>query len=314
MVPLVAACNGSGSSGPATQPDANNGGGSDAAEMADASSGTGRPPGVALCYTPAAEMNPATVMFKAALRAGNRDMRAAAIDALDAATKATPGEEELELLLGLGHLWRLAEPLAGEDAPLTQLGDAVAARDHLKTAYQLCPTDHRIPAWLGPILVRFGRNLNDMAMVEEGLMVLDQGIAAYPSFVLFSKLLVYADAPREDPDFQNALDAVLANVDACAATPNDPACTNMIVPHNREGGILFLGDVLTKALKRDEAEAAYTGGMAEPGFATWSYQSELTDRLDNLDARIELYSNASTDDDPIAAWGQANQCALCHTE
>lgn len=310
---LVAACSGAHTSTNDT-PDAASQRPPDAAAALDAAVGPTRPPGVALCYTPTAEAHPATVMFKATLRAGDRAARASAINALDSAVMALPDEEELQLFLGLGHLWRLAEPLSGEDAPLSQLSDATAARDHLKLAYQLCPTDHRIAAWLGPILVRFGQQLNDTNMVNEGLMVLDQGIAAYPSFVLFSKLLVYADSPRDSADFQNAFNAVVANVGACNQTPADPACTNSTVPHNREGGLLFMGDVMTKALEHDQAQAAYQGVMTEPTYPAWSFHAVVTDRLQNLDANIALYSNTSTTDDPPAAWRAANQCALCHTQ
>jgi hypothetical protein len=164
------------------------------------------------------------------------------------------------------------------------------------------------------VLIQFGRQLNDMNQINEGMMVLDQGIAAYPSFVLFSKLLVYANSPRQSPEFKTAFDAVVANAGACEQTPNDPACTNLTVPHNREGGVLFMGDAFTKALERDEALAAYTGMMNDPGFATWSFQSIATERLQNLDARIALYSNTSTTDDPAAAWTANNQCALCHQQ
>lgn len=304
---------GSSGEGPGNTPDASSVG-TDASGNADANPVATRPPGVMLCYSAVAEAHPATTMFKAALRAGDRSVRAARIDALDAAVKALPDEEELHLLLGLAHLWRLAEPLSGESSPLAQLSDATAARDQLKLAYQLCPTDYRIPAWLGPVLIQFGRQLNDTNQINEGLAVLDQGIAAYPAFVLFSKLLVYADSPRTSPEFQNAFNAVIQNVDACAQTPNDPACSNLTVPNNREGGGLFLGDVLTKALEHDEAKAAYQTAMNEPGFASWSFNGTVADRLQNLDSRIALYSNTSTSDDPPAAWNATNQCALCHQQ
>lgn len=284
------------------------------ASSVDASTAPTRPAGVALCYTPTAQTHAASMMFRASLRAGDRNMRAAAITALDAAVKALPNEEQLELFLGLAHLWRLAEPLPGEDQVQSQLTDATGARDHLRRAYQLCPTDHRIAAWLGPVLVQFGRQLNDQNQVNEGLMVLDQGIAAYPSFVLFSKLLIYADSPRDTPEFKSAFDAVIENQDACNLTPHDPACTNSTVPHNREGGLLFMGDMLTKGLERDAALATYNALMTEPGYPTWSFHAVATDRLQNLDARIALYGNTSTSDDPAAAWKANNQCALCHTQ
>lgn len=272
-----------------------------------------RPPGVALCYSSVATNHAATAAFQDAFRAGDRSKRAAAIEMLTAAADALPDEEQLHLMLGLAHLWRLAEPLPGEDTLSEQLPSALGARDHLKRAYELCPTDHRIAAWLGPILVRFGRTLQEQATIDEGLAVLDRGIAAYPSFVLFSRLLVFADSPRDAPEFQTALGAVLTNIDACAATPTDPACTNSTVPHNREGAGLFLGDVLAKAGRRAEAEAAYTGASTGADFPSWSYQAEITERLQTLDDRITRLANADPADDPPVAWAAANQCALCHT-
>lgn len=269
-----------------------------------------RPPGVALCYTPVADNHAATIAFRAALDAGDRSQRASAIDALDAAVKELPQEEELHLLLGLAYLWRLAEPLPGEESGTTQLNAAIGARDHLKIAKQLCPTDARIAAWLGPIQVQMGRRLNDQKTINEGLAILDEGIAAYPSFVLFSRLLVYADYPRTSPEFQQALSAVLENIDACDGLPGDPACTNLTVSHNTEGGALFLGDVMAKGGLRTEAHAAYMGAMNGASWSSYMYKDTIVERLQNLDARIAAYESGN---DPASAWTATNQCALCHT-
>lgn len=289
--------------------------GDDVAADAGIDAHVGRPDGVALCYSPAADADPATTGFWTALRAGDRAARDAAIAALDAAASAAPAEEEFHLLLGLAHLWRLAEPLPGEVTPAIQVASATGARDHLRRAYELCPTDHRIAAWLGPVLVQYGRAVNDAAMIAEGEAVLDAGIAHYPSFVLFSKLLIHADAPRDAPEFQQALDAVLANGDACSAVVADPACEDHPhAAHNREGGVVFFGDALVKAGRRAEAEAIYMAGLREPAYATWDYQTLLTERLATLDARIAAYATPDTADDPVAAWAASNQCAMCHSD
>lgn len=279
----------------------------------DAPSGPSRPAGVALCYSATAEHDPSIVQFRTVFGAGDRSMRAAAITALDSATTALPNEEEIQLFDALAHLWRLAEPLTGEDGALAQLGDATAARDKLKAAKQLCPTDARIDAWLGPVLVQFGRTLSDQQMVADGLAALDEGIAAYPSFVLFSKLLVYADADRTNADFQNALDAVTANIDACTHTPTDPACTNTTVPHNLEGAMIFLADVYAKAQRETDARAALTGLPSSAGWSTWTFQAVQVERLHDLHAHVTAYGTATTSDDPVSAWKASNQCALCHT-
>ena len=293
---LLAACSSSGTSEP----------------MPDAPADPGRPDGVALCYSPAANANAAVIAFDTALRAGDRAARADRITALDAAAKAMPNEEKVHLFLGLAHLWRLAEPLPGEEVPAMQAPSAIAARDHLEKAYELCPTDHRIAAWLGPVLVRFGRVLNDQPTIDRGLAILDQGIAHYPSFVLFSKLLVFADLAYDAPEFVKAVDAVFENVDACAATPADPACTNATVPHNAEGAGLFLGDALAKGGHRAEADKAYRDTAAGPAFASWSFQADLAARTANLDDRIAKLRNSDPADDPAVAWQSTTQCVFCH--
>ena len=54
-------------------------------------------------------------------------------------------------------------------------------------------------------------------MIEEGLAILDTGIENYPEFVLFSKLLTYADEDVNSPEFQNAFEAVRDNTSPVAA-------------------------------------------------------------------------------------------------
>lgn len=295
FVVLVAACS---SSDPAPSP--------------DAPESPGRPDGVALCYTPAGNSHPAVIAFDTALRAGDRAQRADRITDLEMAAKAMPDDEKVNLFLGLAQLWRLAEPLPTETDVGTQANAAIGARDHLQKAYDLCPTDHRIAAWLGPVLVRFGRALNDQATVDKGLAVLDQGIAHYPSFVLFSKLLVFADLPYDAPEFVKAVDAVFENIDACGKTPSDPACTNATVPHNAEGAGLFLGDALAKGGHRAEADKAYRDTTLGPAFASWSFQADLSARTANLDDRIAKLRNSDPADDPPVAWQATTQCVYCH--
>lgn len=290
-------------------------GGSDPPEAVPDETPT-RPEGVALCYTELAETHAATKAFRAALAEGDRGSRAAAVDQLDAAVTEHPEEAELALLLGLAQLWRVAEPLESDQAVFVQ--SALAAREHLARAYELCPTDHRIPAWLGPVLVNMGRALQNQDIIDEGLAVLQKGIDHYPSFVLFSKVLVYADEPADSPDFQNAVDAVYANVDDCSAEDggltNDPACNNgAAVPHNLEGSAVFLGDVFAKSGRKSDAMSFYKSAEQSEDYASWDWHDLLADRMETLDARVAAYGTSSAADDPDAAWTSGYQCAICHT-
>jgi hypothetical protein len=273
-----------------------------------------RPEGVALCYSALSSAHEATLAHWTALRGGRLEDRAAVIADLAQAATEYPEEEELALLHGLANLWRVAEPLPEQVADQGGLiTAATTARSELERAYELCPTDHRIPAWLGPVLVNTGRALMDDATIENGLAVLQQGIDHYPSFVLFSKLLVFADRPKSDPDFQQALDAVFENVAVCEA--GDPACTNHAhAAHNVEGASVFLGDVLAKAGDAAMARGFYEMAMQSPDYASWDYQALLLDRLENLDARVQAYETEALDDDPEAVWTSDKQCSICHRE
>ncbi len=279
--------------------------------------GDARPAGVALCYTDLSRSHPATQAFYAALSGGHAADRLAAITALEAARAEHPNEEQLALLVGLGYLWRIAEPLPEEAGDLAvTAASATKSRDALEAAYALCPTDHRIPAWLGPILVNTGRALGDEATVAEGLAVLQQGIDHYPSFVLFSKLLVYADLPATDPDFQMALAAVEANTDYCASgSPDDPACLNTAAAwHNVEGASVFMGDVFAKAGRKADALGFYEQAKTSATYADWPYQALLDDRIATIDARVASFTDMDATNDALSSWSADNQCSICHQQ
>jgi hypothetical protein len=280
----------------------------------------GRPIGVAECYSAMSSSHAATQRHWQALRSGDLEGRGAMIDALTAAVDAFPNEEEFALLLGLASLWRVAEPLESESLdPFLSLNTIQVAQSELERAYAMCPTDHRIPAWLGPIKIRMGRMLEDDALVKEGFAVLDKGIQHYPGFVLFSKLLVYADLPASDPDFKNAIDAVRENAVYCGSVATglsrDPACNNHPhAAHNIEGSSVFLGDMYAKAQDRAAALAAYESAKAAPTWSSWDYHELLEKRIATLDTRMTALASADTSDDLEPAWASQIQCSLCHRD
>jgi hypothetical protein len=279
-----------------------------------------RPPGVALCYSAASSSHPATTRYWDVVRRGDMSARAKVIDELAAAAAASPDEEEFALLLGLANLWRVAEPTLLEALnPFLTLESVDTAQKQLERAYALCPSDHRITAWLAPIKIRMGRMANDAAMVATGFELLNRGIAHYPGFVLFSKFLVYADLPATDPEFAKAVDAVRENAVYCG-TPElglsrDPACRNHPrAAHNVEGSAVFLGDMYAKAQDRAAALAAYRSAKATGTWDSWDYRELLERRIAELDARMTGAATPSPFDDLQPAWASQIQCSLCHRD
>jgi hypothetical protein len=274
--------------------------------------GSQRPSDVVPCYTSAASDHPAVKGYWEVALSADYAARPAALAALQAAAEQS-NEEEITLLNGLGNLWRLAEPTEAERTDTAGfISAALTAKNQVQRAFDLCPSDYRIPAWLGPILVNMGRQLSDQSSIDMGLAVLQVGIDHYPSFVLFSKLLVYADRPASDPDFQKALDAVDADIGACGdlGTSRDPACRNgEHTAHNVEGAALYLGDAYAKAGRKADALAIYRGAQVAAEYPTWPFRSVLEQRIAGLDARIAAYANGQ---EPEAAWSSKSQCSVCH--
>lgn len=276
-----------------------------------------RPPGVALCYTPLADQQPATLAFWIAFAGAEPQSRASVISQLQTAVTTYPKEEELALLLALANLWRVAEPLPSEASDQAGMEQAaLAAQTNLQTALTLCPTDYRIDAWLSILLVAEGEALGAQSTINQGLQDLATGIAHYPSFVDFSKVLLYADRAPTDPDFQQALQAAQASVTACgnAATSLDPACNDTPhAAHNIEGAAVFLGDLYAKAGQKSQALDYYDGAKAGPAYASWAFQSLLAQRIATIDARIAA---ASAPDGGAAGvdnvWDSTIQCTICH--
>ena len=273
-----------------------------------------RPSGVAHCYTAFSNRHAATRDFWVVFRSGDLQSRARAVAGLARAAAAHPQEEEFALLNGLANLWRVAEPLpAEEDDNESFVVAALTARSELERAYALCPTDHRIAAWLGPILVNMGKATGDANSIEQGLAVIRKGMDHYPGFVSFSKLLVFADRPREHTEYQDALATVRANIATCS--PRDPACSNHAhAAHNAEGAAVFYGDALAKGGDRQAALDAYGIAHRARSYDEWNYQALLRDRIATLDARISAFGTSDTADDPQSAWQSTVQCSICHVQ
>ena len=314
-VSAVGACaSNDGSSAPVAASDA--GVLTDAGDPVTAAVNAGRPASVRVCYTSTSQAHPARAAFWSALRANDASKRVKVIEDLEAAAASLPNEEELALLNGLAHLWRLAEPLESEKGDVgVTVQSAARAQAELQRAYELCPTDHRIPAWLGPVLINGGRAMGNAQLVADGFAILQRGIDHYPAFVLFSKLLAYANEPASSEDFQKALAAVNDNIHYCTTSPNDPACTNTFqAAHNFEGSMVFLGDVYAKAQRRAEALGFYNQAKGASTYGAWQWKSLIEDRIATIDARVTAYGTPATSDDHPAAWNAAWQCSVCHQQ
>jgi hypothetical protein len=185
-----------------------------------------------------------------------------------------------------------------------------------------------------PALVGAGRAMGNDGLVQQGIGILNQAVAAWPEFNLFCLGLAYDQLPAFHPDYGKAVDAALDNVDACLgehvdrdvpdiskylgqATTEGPkrACWNTwLAPHNAEGFYLWVGDLLVKQGKVAAAKVMYANVPRIAEYAQWPYRHLLDDRMrSDLDAKAALYQDADPKNDPPFGGEEENRrCVVCH--
>ena len=307
----------SGRTTPASASDAN--AGSAPADAAPASAGAGTAGEVALgyadCSTEFSWSHPAVQRQREVFKHSDYDARPNLITELEEAGAAYPDEEHFALLTGLMRVWRILEPAGLETIDLLGMLDMTEkAEKDLLRAYELCPTDHRIAAWLGPLWVKWGRAIGDTDKVEAGIALLQQAALHYPSFITFTQLVSDSVLPASHPGFQRALDSVEYYRKHCNGHLLGPGCFDgPHPPHSPEAAGLYFGDTLAKAEDREGALAWYSGAMQAPEYASWPFRNLLEQRIQTLDTRIAAAATPDTaDDEPF--WDSQPQCALCHRE
>jgi hypothetical protein len=104
-----------------------------------------------------------------------------------------------------------------------------------------------------------------------------------------------------------------ADKSPCAVALRDPSCLDTPhAAHNLEGSDLFIGDLSAKLKDRAAALSHYNDAKTRPGWASWSFQDVIEERIRTLDARIAAAASPSTSDDFENAWSSQLQCSLCH--
>jgi hypothetical protein len=244
---------------------------------------------------------------------------------LTAAVLENPRDAETVLLLAHTHLWKVAERARVEVRDPTITDHLVLAEHFFEEAYRLNPGDHRIIGWLGSARVSLGAVRQDLVLSGEGNRLLREGVNRYPQFNLFTAAFTHAGLPVDSPGFRDALDQLWRNVDNCSGVRDsdtstariyelalraDRSCANSSkVPHNFEGFILNLGDMLLRSGRPDEAMGTYARARLSPTYAEWPYRNLLEERIRNApEAARRAREGQRT---PMMA-GSAYTCAACH--
>ena len=203
---------------------------------------------------------------------------------------------------------------------------AMNARASRGSHGELCPGDYRITAWLGPILINTGRFMQDEAMIEEGLAILDEGIANYPEFVLFSQScsptpMKTSTVPsskmllkRFEPTHLPVAVTRLSPMPALSSNPTlkiQPALTTSEL-RTMSRVLLSLSAMSTSRLVTTRPRPAFTQGLETIDSKNWQYRSLLEDRLADLETFRKKHPNGMQRMDVVGSGAPKSNVRFCH--
>jgi len=273
--------------------------------------------------------------FLTSLSAGSYENLPEAMRLLTAAYLQNPRDASISFHLGMAHLWKLAERSRESVRDPTITDHLILADWYLREAHRLDPSDARIPGFEGSVKMALGSLHQDEALKRRGYFTLKDGMKAYPEFNLFTMSFVLSNAPRTDPKFADAIDYAWKNVDLCVGHPvdrtasgvhrlaadfpaviargsHDRACQNPpSAPHNMEGFLLHMGDVLVKKGDVETGREIYALAKAAPTYAAWPYGNVLDARIEQASARARAFASGVTPP-PELMFQSAYACVGCH--
>jgi hypothetical protein len=226
---------------------------------------------------------------------------------LTGAWAADPNDARTNLLLGLVHLWALAEGSARDPAALQH---AILGDFHFARYERLEPNDRRVPSWHIPILM----TLATVERAGDRLPALAQEFrAAYerdPAFHSVSLAMRLYHQPADSAEFRDGR-AILSRADAtCGKDAVLPDCRNEPRwSHNVQGFLLFRADYALRSNDLKEAEALLQQAKKEAGWDTFPFKREVQQRLADLPAQATRLAGGAP---MILDTGSGVGCQVCH--
>jgi len=244
-----------------------------------------------------------------------------ALRLLQRAVRERPHDGRSQFLLGMLHLYRSTTACA--DFDFARLCDAAkaegaAAQAPLDRAADLLAHDTRIAGFAAAATYANGYVHGDADLQALGQRRIDAAVAANPLFNAFDLFAVVAPiTPGGSPYYQQTIlplvDFVFSDPGCILTLPE--ICTNAgMAPHNFEGTLVLLGDIYAKGGRLASAQLWYGLARASGAASRWRYQAIADDRVANAAARVALYADADSLNDPPLLGGGGASCRYCHNK
>jgi len=282
------------------------------------------------------EFRAAESAFWTALHGGHYERIGDTLELYQRAYLKNPASPLTAARIGWLHTWRLAERARLEDkAPATITDDIVLARKYFGEAVHLAPNESRFLGFYASLTMAEGAVHKDEAITRRGYFTMNDAIAAWPEFNLFTAGISVANLPASDALFDEGIDRQWQTLDVCIDGTFDRkdgrfdrhmaletkegknrACwDSWAAPHNLSGFFLHMGDMLVKKGDVAKAKVVYQNARLPKSYASWKLRDVLEDRIAHADAYVEDFrKTAPTATAKAPFWNATFACTGCHAE
>jgi hypothetical protein len=263
------------------------------------------------------EPTPGPTRHPAAVRAENEFFHALNVDpskreaahgALMKAFAVSPGDARVNLLLGLSHLWVVAEAKGAHDPTL--IDRSILAIHYFENATRLNPADTRIPSWRIPAAIGLAAAQQTPARIGELMGELRAEYEKRPAFHGVALAMMLYRSPPGSPELRQGLELLNRAKEFCA---KDPTLTNCRPSprwkHRTEGFDLFYADYAMKAGDQALAESVLREIPKIPEYSSFPFKGEVKKRLHDLRG---FAARLASDKLPMVLGDSGIGCQVCH--
>jgi hypothetical protein len=176
---------------------------------------------------------------------------------------------------------------------------------------------------------------HEEGLTRRGYFAMEDAVSAWPEFNLFTRGYVLSSQPADSERFKAALEDQWKNLDVCfdahvdrkqpdfapfmkleTGTGWKRACwSSWIAPHNLEGFLLNMGDMLVKSGEPDVARRIYAQAKLSSSYAAWPYRAVLERRIAEADANVAIFRAPTQESKERRIMFESPfSCTGCHQE
>ena len=282
----------------------------------------------------------AEATFWLTLHGGRYDQIEPALEKLEGAYLANPNDPQTAAHIGFLHIWRANERTRLDKIPPTITDDVVLAHRYFEESVKLDSSDARFRGFLAASMLIEGQIHHDEKLTRTGFFAMKDAVGDWPEFNLFTRGFTMSALPFDDSKYADAVHDQWMLLDACTDGALDHSSADYapfmhldtktgqkrvcwdswIAPHNFEGFLLNMGDMIVKAGDPAKARKVYAQAKLAKEYPEWPYRDLLERRIAQADENVALFRaplgspGASANKERHIMFETPFACSGCHQE